>query len=417
MKAQGKFVLRQASVLDDSGSFGERIDIVVSDGKVETVGANASADGAKEYDFSGLYVMPGIFDCHEHIAMSSLDGMESLRTPITRWTLEAAANAKRVLEAGVTFMRDPGGADPGIRDSVAAGHVQGPRMQVAIVLIAQTGGHIDGYLPGPGIEMTSSYFIPDYPGRPPYLVDSPDRMREVVRSVLRAGADWIKLCTTGGVMSPTDEPHIPELTYEEIAVATFEAGRKGKHVMTHANAGEGIDNAVRAGVRSVEHGLWLSEEQAATMAESNCWLVPTLAIQYEVIALAEQGKLPEYSARKALELKPILGEGLRVAKAAGVKIALGTDYISRDQHGKNLIELVHMHEAGLTAEECLLAATLSGAELCGVDDTYGRIAPGYVFDAIVLDDDPSDLQIFREPGSVCGVFKGGDAMVAHERLT
>ena len=410
------FVLRGANVLDESGGFDGPLDIVVRDGTVEAIEANAAADGATDYDFSGLFVMPGVFDCHEHVAMSSLDGMESLRTPITRWALEAAANAKRVLEAGVTFMRDPGGADPGIRDSVAAGHVPGPRMQVAIVLIAQTGGHIDGYLPGPGIEITSSYFIPDYPGRPPYLVDSPDRMREVVRSVLRAGADWIKLCTTGGVMSPTDEPHIPELTYEEIAVATFEAARKGKYVMTHANAGEGIDNAVKAGVRSVEHGLWLSEEQATTMAASNCWLVPTLAIQYEVIALAEQGLIPEYSARKALELKPILGEALRVARAAGVKIALGTDYISRDQHGKNLIELVHMREAGLSPEECLLAATISGAELCGVEETYGRIAPGYVFDAIVLDDDPGDLSIFRQPDAVRGVFKGGDAVVRHERL-
>ena len=316
----------------------------------------------------------------------------------------------------MTFVRDPGGSDAGIRDAIAAGHAAGPRMQVATVLISQTGGHIDGFLPGPGIEMTSSYFIPDYPGRPPYAVDSPDEMRHVVRAVLRAGADWVKLCTTGGVMSPTDEPHIPEFTYEEIAVATFEAARKGKHVMTHANAGEGIDNAVKAGIRSVEHGLWLSEEQATVMAEAGCWLVPTLAIQYEVIALAEQGKIPEYSARKALELKPILGESLRVARENGVKIALGTDFISRDQHGKNLIELAHMHDAGLTVEETLLAGTIGGAELCGVDETYGRIAPGFVFDAIVLDEDPSDLSIFRQPGAVTGVFKGGETVVRHQRL-
>ena len=102
------FVLRGANVLDESGGFDGPLDIVVRDGTVEAIEANAAADGATDYDFSGLFVMPGVFDCHEHVAMSSLDGMESLRTPITRWALEAAANAKRVLEAGVTFMRDPG---------------------------------------------------------------------------------------------------------------------------------------------------------------------------------------------------------------------------------------------------------------------------------------------------------------------
>ena len=217
-------------------------------------------------------------------------------------------------------------------------------------------------------------------------------------------------------MSPTDEPNVAELTYEEIQVATFEARRKGKHVMTHANAGEGIDNALRAGVRSIEHGLWLSEQQASAMVDANCWLVPTLAILHEVIALAEQGKIPDYSARKALALKPLVGESLRVARAAGTKIALGTDFVDRGQHGRNLIELVHRHEAGLSVEETLLAATINGAELCGVADTYGRIAPGYVFDSIVLDDDPSDLSVFRNPASVTGVFKGGVPAVSHARL-
>ena len=108
-------------------------------------------------------------------------------------------------------------------------------------------------------------------------------------------------------------------------------------------------------------------------------------------------RIPEYSARKALALKPLLGESLRVARENGVKIALGTDFISRDQHGKNLIELTHMHDAGLTVEESLLAGTISGAELCGVDEHYGRIAPGYDFDAIVLDEDPGDLSVFRQP--------------------
>jgi imidazolonepropionase-like amidohydrolase len=126
--------------------------------------------------------------------------------------------------------------------------------------------------------------------------------------------------------------------------------------------------------------------------------------------------VPDYAIRKALDLKPRLGSAVRIAREAGVKIAMGTDYVERNQHGRNLEEILLMHQAGLTPAEALLAATSTGAELCGVDDRLGRIAPGYVFDAIVLDRDPSDLTMFAEPGSVTGVFKGGVPAVAHPRL-
>jgi imidazolonepropionase-like amidohydrolase len=410
------YVLRAANVLDEGGGFTGPVDVVVRDGRVEAVGTNAKADGAASFDFSDTWIMPGVFDCHTHVALSSIDQLELLNTPITYWALEAGRNAATTLRYGVTSVRDAGGAEAGLRDALAAGIAVGPRMQVSTVLICQTGGHADGYLRGPGLPMSSGYFFPDYPGRPPFVVDGVDAMRSTVRAVLRAGADWIKLAATGGVMSPTDEPDVAELTYDEIATAVFEAGRRGKHVMAHANAGEGLDNALRAGARSIEHGLFMTEEQARRMAELGCWLVPTLAIAYEVVEWAEQGKLSEASTRKALSLKPHLGRAVALARDAGVKLALGTDFIMRDQHGRNLAEISYLREAGLTAEEALLAATLSGAELCGVSDNYGRIAPGHVFDAIVLDGDPGDLSCFRSPDTVTGVFLGGRPEVVHARL-
>jgi imidazolonepropionase-like amidohydrolase len=412
----GAYVLREAFVLDDGGGFGPPADVLVEDGRIVAVGRRVAADSAAEVDCSGLWLLPGIVDCHSHLAVSSLDPLERLRTPVTQWALEAAQNARRILECGVTLLRDPGGADAGIRDAITAGYVAGPRLQVAVVTLCQTGGHADGYLAGAAVECSADY-VADFPGRPPYLVDGPDEMRKTVRRLLRAGADWIKLCTTGGVLSPHDDGDMPELTEEEIGVAVFEAGRRGKGVMSHAFGGEGIDNAVRAGVRSIEHGIFLTEEQAVLMAERGCYLVPTLYVIREVVAWAEQGGLlPAYAERKALALRERLGNAVEVAHAAGVKVVLGSDFVRRELHGRNLAEIPLLHEAGLTVEETLLAATRNGAELLGVADRLGRIAPGYFFDAILLDEEPGDLSLFGRPAAVTGVFKGGVPVVRHARL-
>lgn len=411
-------VLRDANVLDESGGFTGPLDVSVVDGRIAAVGRNAEAgDDAVSVDCSGLWLMPGIFDCHDHLMFSSLDSGELLTTPITRWTLEATRNLRRTLECGVTFVRDAAGADAGVRDSVERGYVPGPRIQASVVALSETGGHFDGFLTGLGVEASAGYTLPDYPGRPPFLVDGVDEMRRGVRRVLRAGADWVKLCATGGIASPFDDGDLPQFTREELSVAVEEAERKGKGVMAHAFGGQGLDDAVAAGVRSIEHGMFLTEEQATTMAAAGTWLVPTLSILRDVIRWADEpGRMPDSHVRKVRAITSRIGSAVRIAQATGVKMALGTDFIDRDQHGRNLEELVLMHEAGLPAAETLLAATIRGAELCGVDHLYGRIAPGYVFDAILLDEDPSDISLFGRPGSVTGVFKGGATVVEHPRF-
>jgi imidazolonepropionase-like amidohydrolase len=357
--------------------------------------------------------MPGVFDCHDHVAFSTVEMTEVLSTPVTQWALESAANAWATLQAGVTFVRDLCGADRGLRDGIAAGFVPGPALQISVVLICQTGGHGDAYLQGAGLETT---LTPDYPGRPPYIVDGVDSMRHAVRSVLRAGADWIKLATTGGLVSEHDQPLVAELTLGEIAVAVFEAGRKGKFVAAHAYGGDGLTNAVLGGVRSIEHGGFLTEKQAALMAERGCFLVPTLSAMRDCLRWAEEGALTPTQCKKILDFGLDLGSCVRMAKEYGVPLASGTDYIKRDQHGKNLEELTLMHQAGLTVEETLLAATAGGAALCGLAHEYGRIEPGFVFDAVVLDQDPGDLSCFSEPGAVTGVFQRGRPVVPHVRV-
>ena len=406
------FVLREALILDDAGDFVGPLDIFVDQGTVQSVGRDLRCE-AKSYDFRGLWVMPGMVDCHLHAIATSLDTMELLRTPLSQRILEAASVLRRTLEAGVTTARDAGGIDPGVREAVERGYVPGPRLQVAFCPLSQTGGHFDGYLSGPATPLTTSYQIPDYPGRPPVVVDGPEELRKAVRLLLRAGADWIKLCTTGGIMSGTGA--VAQFDSDEITAAVSEARSRSKPTMVHCYGGDGLRNSVEAGVRSIEHGVLLSEEGARLMAARGCWLVPTLTIQRDIQEWAATSKLSPAATASVTQLKNRLGDSVKVARAAGVKIALGTDFISREQHGGNLREIASAADAGLTVGEALLAATRSGAELLGVGDRVGRIAAGYWFDAIVLDDDPSDLA-FARYGRVQGVFKAGEAVVAHPRL-
>jgi imidazolonepropionase-like amidohydrolase len=404
------FVLRDLHVLDERGGFAGPLDVRVEDGVVAAVGRNLA--GPEGVDCRGLWLLPGFFDCHDHLALTTINPLEALSTPITRWAVEATVNARMTLDAGVTFARDAGGFDRGLQQAVDRGLVRGPRTQISVTALTQTGGHIDGFLAGPGLEMPSGYLVPDYPGRPPVRVDGPQEMRRAVRELLRAGAEWIKLCTTGGILSEHDSPDAAELTPEEIAVAVTEAAARGRHVMAHAYGGDGLDNAVRAGVRSIEHGTFLTEAQAAAMAAAGCWLVPTLSALHACVRGAQDGTLPEYARTKALAVGEAIGAAVTIAREYGVRIACGSDATHRAQHGRNLDEVRYLHDAGLTVEDALLAATSSGAELCGVGDRYGRIAPGYVFDAVLLDDDPSDLAAL----AVTGVFLGGVPVVRHSRL-
>jgi imidazolonepropionase-like amidohydrolase len=409
--------IRGVNVLDETGGFAGPVDVAVAGGVVVAVGRGLSPDGGQvSFDGDGLWLMPGIFDCHVHTGLSSFDTLELLRTPFSRRVLETAQVLRRTLQAGVTFVRDAGISDAGVRDAVAAGYVPGPTMQVSVVAIGSTGGHEDGFLAGPGCECSVDYSLPDYPGRPPHLADGPEEMRKAVRLVLRSGADWIKLIATRGVLAASDGGFDAELSFEDLATAVAEAARRRRPVMVHALGGDAIGWAIKAGARSIEHGIFLTEADAAAMAANNCALVPTLVIYDQLAALARSGGLDAGRAERAIEVGAHLGEAVRIARTAGVKIALGSDFGHRADHGRNLAELAMLHRAGLSLEEALLAATSVGAELCGVGERLGRIATGYEFDAILLDEEPSDLLRLSQPGAVTGVFKSGRPVVAHPRL-
>jgi imidazolonepropionase-like amidohydrolase len=415
--APASIFIAGVSALDRGGSFAGPVDVSVVDGTITGLGAHLRpAEHQPRLDGSGLWLLPGIFDCHLHAGLASFDHLELLRTPISVRVLETAQTLRRTLAAGVTFVRDAGGLDAGVRDGVARGLVPGPELQVSVVALGATGGHGDGFLAGPGTEGPVDYVLPDYPGRPPYLADGPAEYRKAVRLIVRAGADWIKLLATGGVLSAAGGEFGAELGEDEIKAAVSEAASRGAPVMVHALGGPAVAWAVQAGARSVEHGVFLTEADAALMAARGCALVPTLAIYDQLAALARAGHLAGPRAARALAVGERLGEAVAIARAAGVPIAVGTDFGHRDDHGRNLAEITMLHRAGLPLEAALLAATAAGADLCGVGGRLGRLEPGYQFDAILLDDDPSDPAVFTRPGCVTGVFQRGVPVIGHPRL-
>jgi imidazolonepropionase-like amidohydrolase len=299
------------------------------------------------------------------------------------------------------MVRDAGGADLGVQRAVDDGLIDGPRMQIAINALSQTGGHGDGWLPS-GL---TTFLLSPHPGRPGGVVDGPEEMRKRVREIIRAGANVIKVHTSGGVLSPRDSPKHAQFRPDELAALMAEATAVGLPVMAHAQATDGIKNAVRAGVRSVEHGIYLDDEAIDLMLSSGTWLVPTLVAPHAVLSAAKAGsQLPDGVLAKAQDVTAAHAEAFARAVAAGVKIAMGTDS-GVGPHGSNLDELPLMAAGGLTPAQVLAATTSSAAELLQVGDQTGTIMPGKRADIVVVAGDPFDLANLKE--NIRAVYAAG----------
>jgi imidazolonepropionase-like amidohydrolase len=334
---------------------------------------------------------------------SGVDALAQIQAPFSYAFYEAARNLRATLATGITTVRDAGGADLGVKTAVERGLVEGPRMLIAVNALSQTGGHGDDWTVA-GFDVP--LFTP-HPGRPRTVVDGPEEVRRAVRLVLRAGADVVKVHTTGGVLSPTDDPAHAQFSPEELAVLVAEASAQGKAVLAHAQGAAGIANAVRAGVRSVEHGIFLDDEGIELMLERGTWLVPTLVAPRAVLAAAAAGAaVPENVVAKAAAVTEAHAASFARAVAAGVKVAMGTDS-GVGPHGENLAELPLMAAGGMGAAQVLAATTSSGAELLGLDDV-GRLRPGARGDVVVVDgalEGPGGLDDLRS--RVRGVWKDG----------
>jgi imidazolonepropionase-like amidohydrolase len=324
-----------------------------------------------------------------------------MQTPFSYRFYDAIRNLRATLDTGITTVRDAGGADLGVKRAVEDGIVPGPRIQISIRMLSQTGGHGDGWLPS-GQRV---HLFQDYPGSPSAIVDGPLEMRRKVRQLVQAGAEVIKVATSGGVLSPRDRPDQPGFDIEELEVLVAEARAAGLEVMAHAQSTVGIKNALRAGIRSIEHGIYLDDEAIQLMLDRGSYLVATLVAPVGVVEAAERGaSIPEASLAKAMEVIAAHQASFRAAYEAGVNIAMGTDS-GVTPHGENLRELQLMADCGMPPAEVLVATTRAAAALMGYADELGTIEPGKRADLVVVDGDPFDFATLRE--RIVGVYMDG----------
>src|SRR3989440_4738496 len=316
---------------------------------------------ASVIDAQGSHILPGLIDCHVHFAMEYPNVLRQLVTTPSLRLLEAIPRMRVTLEAGVTTVRDAAGAPAGLKIAVERGIVMGPRMQVAVSMISQTGGHGDGFYPccvDLGLFGTRFY---DVPGG---VADGVEEVRKATREILRAGADWIKLATSGGGLSTSDSPKSSRVTVEGIVAAVYEAEAQEKRCMAHAQGSQGIKNALLAGVASIEHGIYLTDELIDLMLEKDAYLVPTLVAPLAVIKFSQDHPdlLPVMMAMKAVSVVEAHQKSFRRAVEAGGKIAMGTDS-GVGRHGENGQELQLMVENGMTPMQAILASTSQAAQL------------------------------------------------------
>jgi imidazolonepropionase-like amidohydrolase len=367
---------------------------------VGAMAAVKSSAGDRVIDLSHATVLPGLTDAHTHLTMDPKNiGYASLAVSVPREALTGARNARVTLEAGFTSVRNVGASaftDVALRDAINAGEIPGPHMLVSGPALSITGGHCDNNL------------LPfEYHATEEGVADGIAQVQHKVRENIKYGADLIKVCATGGVLSKGDDPQASQYTLEEMKAIVADAHRLGRKVAAHAHGAQGILWASEAGVDSIEHGSYIDDAGIAEMKKNGTYLVPTLYLGDWFLENAEKNRVPDFLLFKAKAVVPAARKNIAHAFASGVKVAFGTD-AAVYPHGLNAHEFAVMVKLGLTPLQSIQAATINAADLLGWSDKIGTVEPGRWADIIAVDGDP--LQDVTTLERVEFVMKGGEVV-------
>jgi imidazolonepropionase-like amidohydrolase len=387
--------------------------VVVAGGRIQAVGG-AIPKGADLLDLGDATILPGLIDAHTHLTGEATDDwkqgvLDSVQKPIPEQALESAVHARKALMAGFTTCRDVGSSDlldVGLRNAIRSGAAAGPRMLVAVNGIGATGGHCD-----PTGGFRAGLFGRE-PGFTLGVADGADAVRAAVRFNVKNGADVIKTCATGGVLSLADDVDTPQLTQAELDALVDEAHALRRRTAAHAHGAEGAKRAIRAGIDSIEHGSFLDDEALDLMRSRGTYLVPTLMAHVGIRErLARAAYLPPSIAEKARAASARVSDTFRRALSRGVKVAFGTD-AAVYPHGRNAEEFALMVELGMSPADALRAATSANADLLGIAADLGTIEAGKIADLVAVPGNP--LADVRAAEKVFFVMKEG-AVVRNDR--
>ncbi|HVC57751.1 MAG TPA: amidohydrolase family protein [Stellaceae bacterium] len=410
-------VLKGGRLIDGSGAAPVAgATVVIRDNRIAGVSTRNEGEfpaDAEIIDVAGMTILPGLIDCHDHMANHRYDLAHRWRLdePQSTRHLRTAAVLQQTLAAGYTTIRDAAGCDSGFKRAIEEGLIAGPRLVLSLSIISPIGGIGDAVSPS-GLPLDDCCCIPGDPLLPESVCNGADDVRQVVRRMVRAGADVIKCATTGGASSrPGHGPRDGAFNLDEMQALVDEAQALDRRVMCHALGGRGLDIAIEAGVNSIEHGSYLDEDprHLEAMAERGIFFVPTLLV-YEYHRKSPQPHVKE----RALALYQHHIASIRRALALGVKVVAGTD-AGGHGHPANAGELECLVSAGMTEMQALQAATGWAAECLGLEDELGTLAPGRLADLVVVAGDPlADIAILRDKQHIALVIKDGE--VAANRL-
>lgn len=385
----------EGKIFVGNGEVLENATVYVEDDKIVSIADTDAGlpENTQRIPIGNAMLFPGFIDCHVHLIMdgqsdpiAALAGESAVIS-----TLKSAKNSWATLKAGITTVRDMGGKDGidlGLKQAIESGLIKGPRVLASGHLICMTGGH--------GWPIARE-------------ADGPDDVRRAAREQIKAGADQVKFMATGGVLTPAVEPGSAQLTCEEMKAGIEEAHKAGKKTATHAMGSQGILDALHAGIDSIEHGIYLTDEIISFMKKNKIFYVPTIAAMYHIGKMGVKAGIPAWAVEKNNIVTPHHKESVKKAHKAGIAIAMGTDAGTPfNYHGKNLMEIPLLVRHGLSPMEALVAATDTASQVLGMENRIGTIEQGKMADLVLVKHNPlEDINILNEADIIIRVMKGG----------